>query len=86
MNYFRNLCYMTPTNELSLTPALNEPSIRKRTSIITQFFKAHYDNTEKWYEGFSCKEDDNIRKLYDTYFKPSYGEHEFKSTELTIFQ
>ena len=73
---------MTPTNELSLTPALNEPSLKNRTLIITQFFEAHHANTKKWYDGFSSKEDDNIRKLYDKYFKPSYGEKKFKSTEL----
>ena len=65
---------MTPTPQITLTPALNEPSLRKRTLIIKQFFEAHHDNTEKWYEGFSCKEDDKIRKLYDKYFTPSYGE------------
>ena len=77
---------MTPTNELSLTPALNEPSLKKRTSIITKFLETLRDNNDTWHHGFSCKEDDNIRKLYDKYFKPSYGEKSLQAQGSARYQ
>ena len=73
---------MTPTPQITLTPALNEPSLEQRTLIIKRFLKAKFDNKEPTYPNLSGKDCDDIRKLYDKYFKPSHGEQKFKSTEL----